>query len=861
VELDLASVNAKPADDPKKEKLVWMMRDKQGDEVEDSVIYLQDKQGQPTQYQDPPAVEDSAYHRQEREATYQEAEDSRKEESRAREESRTHSHSSTTMVLVNGQSGKKPKYEPGLHRVEEHSQSRPDFPQASNSNRVVLDGIPEAVKRGSYSKSGRLPPLPSSGHEPSESSGGFHVVQEAPSPKDRAKQAVTLEQEEALFRKKMELREAQQRQEKENFREIPAWPVPAKLEAGGGDAGGEQKPKIQKSHSLGALEDRRRWENGALFDGASQKPAWTWGDFVKIDTGLRGWALERSRYPGTFELPKCGFARVVRDLAECNEWANSEEWVRTTSLSKAGVIAIVEAWTGLMIRGLCAMLAHAHPDDQQRLTWLKSVLGSMEGILQTDDAEHRARTTEDLRAHWGAQNPLAPETGKEWLWNLQRAARIRIEEAARTLAIFYEDQAQEEEWAALVRMPSLFTTASQLDGGGPIASLEATWKDESTDAAAEEENATTPPPKEEALLSNEQEDGLDKDSPTPDDLGRDESSSDAAEPERTQDVDLLPPLEDNKRSDPDSPYEDSNDLPGKKHGGGNSNSHSSIRRQKSKGDSYPRQSPRKRGRHDPIEAVRSYVCALGLSDLGDRIVNPFVEGQLRESLREGKIVHGEVRAGPAKSPERVTAKAALYCAEYGALGHSMTMNEALSTYRKRASQLGVAEYLNDGTTIERRPRYMRFSAKDNNMRWRGRILDFARVSVVFKDPGEVVRTVQQLKEADWCKVVGVFNGFSLKWKPPPSQDRDVRVILKVPLQEEYRFHESEDPTLRQVFDLLRAETVSLKEGTEVLCEVMLLHFRWLRMKRDSRASHKILRSRSWAQCSKAFRKYCSFTVL
>merc|ERR1712157_462376 len=62
------------------------------------------------------------------------------------------------------------------------------------------------------------------------------------------------------------------------------------------------------------------------------------------------------------------------------------------------------------------------------------------------------------------------------------------------------------------------------------------------------------------------------------------------------------------------------------------------------------------------------------------------------------------------------------------------------------------------------------------------ILDYARIALTFADSKAIVEAVARISEK--FEVVGLKNGMRPDFKPPPSGYRDVKLLIRFPLERE-----------------------------------------------------------------------------
>jgi len=212
------------------------------------------------------------------------------------------------------------------------------------------------------------------------------------------------------------------------------------------------------------------------------------------------------------------------------------------------------------------------------------------------------------------------------------------------------------------------------------------------------------------------------------------------------------------------------------------------------------------------------VHDIPLRELGEE-VGPVLELFLSKLLQRNrvKIVEKSVKHGPAKTKSRCKAKSEEY------------EREKEDFVVKRAQELNVDSF------------------------WYARILDYARVSVSFPNATELVRAFKAIKNE--CKVVGVKNGYALNAKPPPSEYRDLKLLIWFSVEGQSMGSKAYNRNHGSRYCTTMRDELFVPEGAEMIVEIQLLLEDWLKNKKSSSLTYKIRRNEDWRTLAREFHKY------
>ena len=183
-----------------------------------------------------------------------------------------------------------------------------------------------------------------------------------------------------------------------------------------------------------------------------------------------------------------------------------------------------------------------------------------------------------------------------------------------------------------------------------------------------------------------------------------------------------------------------------------------------------------------------------------------LETMLRKALSNVKHISEELRAGPEKTVERCIAKITEY------EGERDTMNtEFLERFDKLARKNNIVYFVESY-----------------------RILDYARVSVLFPTVGNLMSGVAAVKEC--FDVRGLKNGFI--GDAPPSGYRDLKLLVSVKSDESITIGD-----------------ITIPEGTPIVCEIQFVLEKWMVCKKTTSTSYKIRRAACWQRLCRDFHKY------
>merc|ERR1719419_1920312 len=99
------------------------------------------------------------------------------------------------------------------------------------------------------------------------------------------------------------------------------------------------------------------------------------------------------------------------------------------------------------------------------------------------------------------------------------------------------------------------------------------------------------------------------------------------------------------------------------------------------------------------------------------------------------------------------------------------------------------------------------------------VMDFARVSITFAKPKELLKTIEMIKKS--LNVVCIKNGYSRRSSAKGSGYRDIKIIVGFALQDDFDGY-----------------TTKSGESTCFLCELQLLCNEWLQNKKETSLSYK-----------------------
>jgi len=211
-----------------------------------------------------------------------------------------------------------------------------------------------------------------------------------------------------------------------------------------------------------------------------------------------------------------------------------------------------------------------------------------------------------------------------------------------------------------------------------------------------------------------------------------------------------------------------------------------------------------------------------LLDVGDwvqlfaNIVSPSITNRFGELIHE--IVHVDgvkavIHLGPSKTLERSISKSQ----EYKNVSRKSKANTRWTRFGNKFRE-----------TFGRAPK----KPEDFVLN----IVDFARCSIIVRSARELLK-VKQLIE-DKFKVVGVKNGYSSKVEAKGSGYRDFKMLIQVE------------------FDNLKLGNVSkVEQNLTMICEVQLIHVEWLKNKKTTSLSYKVIRSSNLRELLRDFSKY------
>jgi len=210
-----------------------------------------------------------------------------------------------------------------------------------------------------------------------------------------------------------------------------------------------------------------------------------------------------------------------------------------------------------------------------------------------------------------------------------------------------------------------------------------------------------------------------------------------------------------------------------------------------------------------------------LLDVGDwvqlfaNIVSPRITTRFGERIHE--IVHvddvkADIQLGPSKSLERSFSKS--------------------KEYKKDFESQSVTRWSRFGKKF--RDTFGRPPKKPEDFVLN--IVDFARCSIIVQSARELLK-VKKLIEKEF-KVVGVKNGYSSKVEAKGSGYRDFKMLIQVE------------------FDNLKLGNVpKVEQKLTMICEVQLICAEWLKNKKTTSLSYKVIRSSNLRELLRDFSKY------
>jgi len=181
---------------------------------------------------------------------------------------------------------------------------------------------------------------------------------------------------------------------------------------------------------------------------------------------------------------------------------------------------------------------------------------------------------------------------------------------------------------------------------------------------------------------------------------------------------------------------------------------------------------------------------------------------------QGHDFEGGVYAGPPKTFARSSAKCHEYLSELKT-GKSARLAKFAHKFQR---------------TFGRKPE------KATDFIWN--LVDLARCSIVVPSPTELFKVKSLIEEQEQFTVVSIKNGYNKNFKAKGSGYRDLKIIVKVEFE-----------------DLLLKGIPKVEPKTVLLCEVQILCEKWLRNKKTTSLSYKILRAESLNDLFKDFAKY------
>ena len=116
------------------------------------------------------------------------------------------------------------------------------------------------------------------------------------------------------------------------------------------------------------------------------------------------------------------------------------------------------------------------------------------------------------------------------------------------------------------------------------------------------------------------------------------------------------------------------------------------------------------------------------------------------------------------------------------------------------------------------------------------IMDFARVSISFAKPKELLKTIEMFKMS--LKVVCIKNGYARSCSAKGSGYRDIKLIVEFDVEDDFCGY--------------RAKS---RDSTRFLCEIQLLCDEWLQNKKETSLGYKITRAKDMPTLCSDFSKY------